>query len=159
LKEAYLSHRQVGASEAAYRLNRSLKMKDSNIACIFVTTGFPKNRSVFYKRVKENPAEEIEDEELDEHEINEEETVEEPATYKTVKIDGKDGTYTEAITIIDRYKERPGHLEDLCLGQFAISYVYTTRVPKETTFDEDGCSNEFSNEEIFQVEVSLICYL
>ena len=38
LKEAYIGHRQVGASEAAYKVNPCLKMKDSNIACIFIVT-------------------------------------------------------------------------------------------------------------------------
>ena len=47
LKDAYLSHRQVGLSEAVYEVNPSLRMKDSNISCLFVMTGFPKNRSVF----------------------------------------------------------------------------------------------------------------
>ena len=53
LREAYLTHRQVGASEAAYRAIPALKMKDSNISCIFVTTGFPNNRSVFFKKLKD----------------------------------------------------------------------------------------------------------
>merc|ERR1711884_542142 len=44
LKEAYLSHRQVGASEAVYKIIPSFKLKDSNITCVFVATGFPKNR-------------------------------------------------------------------------------------------------------------------
>ena len=43
LREAYLTHRQVGASEAAYRAIPAMKMKDSNLSCVFVTTGFPNN--------------------------------------------------------------------------------------------------------------------
>ena len=41
LKLAYFTHRQVGASEAVYRILPNLKLKDSNITCIFVMTGFP----------------------------------------------------------------------------------------------------------------------
>ena len=73
---------------------------------------------------------------------------------KTVNIEGRQGTYAESITVIDRYKARPDHLEDICLAQFAISYVYASKVPKKTVFDGDGCSEEFSDEKIFEVEVS-----
>ena len=58
LKTAYLTHRQVGASEAIYRINSGMKLKDSNIKCIFVQSGFPDNRTIFYKKVLE---EQIED--------------------------------------------------------------------------------------------------
>ena len=51
LKMIYLTHRQVGTAEATYRLLPAMKQKDSNIRCIFVTTGFPKSRSRFYKKV------------------------------------------------------------------------------------------------------------
>jgi hypothetical protein len=51
LKEAYIGHRQIGAAEAAYKVNPSLKMKDSNISTLFVITGFPKNRSVFWQKM------------------------------------------------------------------------------------------------------------
>ena len=45
---------QVGASEAAYRVNPHLRMKDSNIGCLFVMNGFPQNRSVLYRQVKDD---------------------------------------------------------------------------------------------------------
>ena len=61
LKEAYLTHRQVGASEAVYKILPSLRLKDSNIACIFVATGFPKNRSNLYTKVTDNPTEDQDD--------------------------------------------------------------------------------------------------
>ena len=157
LKEAYLSHRQVGASEAAYKVNPSLRMKDSNISCIFVMTGFPQNRSVFYRKVKDNPEEEDEvNQEDGQQESDDEETEEKQNQHssKTVNIEGRQGTYAESITVIDRYKARPDHLEDICLAQFAISYVYTSKVPKKTVFDGDGCSEEFTDRTIFEVEVS-----
>ena len=39
LKMIYLTHRQVGTAEATYRILPAMKLKDSNIRCIFVTTG------------------------------------------------------------------------------------------------------------------------
>ena len=36
LQKAFLTHRQVGISEATYRLLPGMHLKDSNITCIFV---------------------------------------------------------------------------------------------------------------------------
>ena len=49
LKTAYLTHRQVGTSEAVYRVNSGMKLKDSNIKCIFVQKGF-RTKKVLYKK-------------------------------------------------------------------------------------------------------------
>ena len=51
---AYLTHRQIGGPEAIYRLIPHMKLKNSNIACIFVASGFPENRSVFYVPVDDS---------------------------------------------------------------------------------------------------------
>ena len=59
LQKAFLTHRQVGISEATYRLLPGMYLKDSNIKCIFVLTGFPKNRSHFWQKVPEDTNEEI----------------------------------------------------------------------------------------------------
>ena len=48
LKMIYFRHKQVSVSEATYRLVRGLDLKKSNIACIYVGTGYPKNRSTFF---------------------------------------------------------------------------------------------------------------
>ena len=41
LKQAWLKCRQIGASEAVYRLISGLHLTASNISTIFVATGFP----------------------------------------------------------------------------------------------------------------------
>ena len=51
LKTAYLLNRQVGESESCYRILPGMKLKDSNISTVFVQTGFPENRTEFYKRL------------------------------------------------------------------------------------------------------------
>ena len=51
LKFAYLTHRQIGESEAVYRITSSMHLKHSNIATIFVSSGFPDNRSEFYRKL------------------------------------------------------------------------------------------------------------
>jgi hypothetical protein len=158
LKEAYISHRQVGGSEAAYKVNPSLRMKVSNITCIFVVSGFPKNRSLFYRRVKDDD-EDADGNELGEEEMEDDEEDEEfediqPPEAKRVKIEGRPGTYTVSISVIDRYVARPQHLDDMCLGQFAICYIYAPKVPKRIIFNDDGCSTEFSEKKIFEEEVT-----
>ena len=47
LKMTYLTQRQVGAAEATYLILPGMKLKDSNISCIFLTTCFPESRSRF----------------------------------------------------------------------------------------------------------------
>ena len=70
LKETYLTHRQIGASEAVYRALPDMKLKDSNVATIYVSTGFPENRSVFYKKVDSTNGDE---EQIDQDDNNDDE--------------------------------------------------------------------------------------
>ena len=53
LKKVYFTHKQVSVSEATYRLLNGMCLKNSDTTCIFVTTGFPKNRSSFYQPVSD----------------------------------------------------------------------------------------------------------
>ena len=50
LKQVYFKNKQVCVSEATYRLVRGLDLKKSNTACTYVTTGFPRNRSSFFRQ-------------------------------------------------------------------------------------------------------------
>ena len=47
----------------------------------------------------------------------------------------------------------------MCLGQFAICYVSTSKVPKRISFDQDGCSNEYSDRMTYDNAVRLPRYL
>ena len=46
----------MGASEAVYRFMPSMRLKNSNVATVFVQTGFPEHRTVFYKKVLDDDA-------------------------------------------------------------------------------------------------------
>merc|ERR1712051_778686 len=100
LAKAYLTHRQIGASEAVYRINPGMKLKDSNIACTFVASGFPENRSAFYRKVQDQ-----EDEKLHEIPINydnedNEEVDEVPSlNNRQVEIEGRMGKYQKATSV------------------------------------------------------------
>ena len=52
LAQAYMTSREMGESEAYYKLDPSLHYKQSNIKTIFITTGFPQNRSRFLKKCR-----------------------------------------------------------------------------------------------------------
>ena len=47
----FLTHRQIGESEAYYRLLPQLHLKESNIEATFVPTGFKYNRSRFLQKL------------------------------------------------------------------------------------------------------------
>jgi hypothetical protein len=52
LKDTFLTHRKMGECEAYYRVLPALHLKDSNIKCVFVTSGFPENRSKFLLKTR-----------------------------------------------------------------------------------------------------------
>ena len=55
----FLTHRQIGESEAFYKILPQLNMKSSNIETVFVPTGFKKNRSKFLKKLTEKEADSV----------------------------------------------------------------------------------------------------
>ena len=153
LKTTYLTHREMGESEAVYRVNSGMRLTDSNISSIFVTTGFPENRSLFYQKVKED--DEKENEIIPESDDEEGELQQDCQGGELIKIEGRTGKYRKAVTIIDRYVGRPKLLQTMCLAQFAMSYTYMSKPPKKTIFDKDGNSETLSSQKIFNSDVCL----
>ena len=152
LKLAYLKHKQLSASDAVYRVLPSLHMKHSNIACVFVQTGFPENRTVFFKKVHDN--------DLGEDDENEDEVEASLVKDSIVEIANKPGKYKQSSPIHDRYAVRPSCVEKLCLAQFSINYTFASRIPKSVTFSQDGSSEEDKSErKIFNSKNCLPKYL
>ena len=147
LKIAYLNHRQIGASEAVYRAIKSMLLRDSNITCQWLATGFPDNRYSFFRRVGDENFEE--EEEVEDPENAEMEEAPPRSCKDTIQLSGKEGNFKEVTPIHDRYAKRPPCLEEICLAQFASHYTYTTRVPKNVKFLDDGGSTSFSSQKIF----------
>jgi hypothetical protein len=56
VKNTFLTHRQIGESEAYYKLFKHLHLTHSNISAVFAPTGFKKNRSRFLKQITEEQA-------------------------------------------------------------------------------------------------------
>ena len=166
LKITYLTHQQIGASEAVYRVIHSMKLKDSNITCIFVSSGFPENRSCFYRKVSDSTdekfhyEEEKQEEDDDDHDEDENEG-EDPYSTNVLseQIEGRAGNYQKSISIIDRYAARPKYLKNMCLAQFATSYTYQKKRPKTAVFDDDGKSEKKSTQKVFNEDTFLPRYI
>ena len=117
--DTFLTHRQLGASEALYRILPSLHLKESNSDCVFVQTGFPDNRSKFLRKLKE-----------DEQEFPDSLTVE-----------GREGKFVEKQSLLSKYINRccsdnPA-VANLSYAQFCQRYQAQNKIPKEYTFKDD----------------------
>ncbi len=126
LKKTYLTHRQIGACEATYRLLPNLHMKDSNVTCTFVSTGFPENRATFMEKVHDDCDEDI----------DVTESTNSPSKY--IKIEGKKGYYKKRISIHERYAQRPKALDKMCLAQFAAMYKVATYSRKNIVMTDNS---------------------
>ena len=106
----YFKHKQVSVAEATYRLLNGLCLKRSNITCTFIATGFPKNRSSFFKKeYADDKSIELEREEGQEKD-------EENENNESVTLPGRNGKFKEVLTIHKKYAERPSALDDVCLA-------------------------------------------
>ena len=113
----YATHRLMGNSEAIYKLIPSLHLTDSDTTYMFLSTGFPQNRSRFYKKVSSD----------------EEKFYPEGAL---VKVGGCDSTFFAKPDPVSKYKRRPIHLENMCLMQFTKMYEAVSSVGPKVQFDE-----------------------
>jgi hypothetical protein len=125
LKDTFLTHRKMGECEAYYRVLPALHLKQSNIKCIFVTSGFPENRSKFLLKVNDNENNSAEDTDV-------------------ITVKDREGKFREQTTIHTYYALRPKILEDVCLAQFATHYNITNSNTKtETKFEKAGHLKSF----------------
>ena len=117
LKKAYMSKRQIGLSEAIYRMSPDLLLTNSNISTTFVASGFPQNMSTFLRKVHDDDNENIDNEDED-----------------LIKIEDRAGLYKKGLSIHDKYKARPKFSQDqewnITLAQFATCYVPCQKKPE-----------------------------
>ena len=123
-------------AEAAYRLIPSLHVKMSNVLTKFVQTGFPQNRTCIAQKVRDEPDPEPEGEIFEEQQPN--------VGRETFSIEGREGTYTQPVSIHEKYHMRPKALDNMNLAQFATSYEPVTKkqINEEAIFEND---KDFSN--------------
>ena len=109
----FLTHRQIGESEAFYRILPHLHMRESNVEAVFVQTGFLHNRSKFLQKLSDEEASKCK----------------EPIT-----IEGRFGYYIEKPSMIDKYMRRDysthSDIFDITYMQFSKRYTVTRNAPK-----------------------------
>ena len=130
VRNTFLTHREMGQSEALYRIIPSMHLTQSSIGDVFLNTG--RNKSKFLKK------------------LSEEEANEAP---KVVTIADSEGLYVETSSVLDKYHKRPSSLKWMSLMQFSKRYK-NARVTKsdlqkelETTDDNQELSNEDESDE------------
>ena len=140
LVNTFLTSREMGESEAYYRIMPHLHLSESNLKCVFVATGFPENRSNLVKPLKDKLADDdIEDEEL---------------SKGNIEIEGSEKTFRRVTPIHVKYAARPKTLEHICLAQFAISYDMMTHRESSKQKFVDG-SGDISTDMIVSWHPSL----
>ena len=135
LKRVYLTHRQVSASEATYRLLSELQLRKSSLATTFVQSNFPEERTTFLAKIGDDDVSH-QDEKLE----NDLEYDIEDNQGEIITVAGKEGRYKKASSIHGKYSMRPSDLEDVCLAQFSTSYVYVSQknLPKKVQWKANG---------------------
>ena len=124
----FLTTRQMGEAEAIYRLNPNLLLKNSNIACQWVSLGQKKDRSSRWVKATEEQL---------------------LAGVKAVQLENHDGLFIEQPGMWSKYLRRPDSLEEISFAQFAK--MYRSYGSKNNSEDEDEL--EDSDEE-FPIEDS-----
>ena len=113
----FLTHRQIGQTEAYYRLFPSLHLSKSNVGTVFVHLGF--NKSKFLKKV---------------------EKTEENAS-SLIGIENRDGYYVETSSIYDKFLKRPDGLQHITLVQWCKRYTPSGKKSDEHESDEEDETN------------------
>ena len=102
IANTFMTHRQIGEAEAAYRLLPNMVLKNSNIACQWLSVG---RRSELSKRWKKASQDEVE-------------------KYDgLVKIKDREGYWIEQSDMLSKYLRRPSELETMSASQFAKMYT------------------------------------
>ena len=108
----FLTHRQIGETEAYFRILPYLHMKDSNLETVFVATGFKDNRSRFLQKVSEDELHRCQD---------------------PIEVTGRNGFYMEKPSVIEKYMRRDcseyEEVSDISYMQFCKRYCATNTEP------------------------------
>ena len=135
---AFLTHRQIGESEAFFKILPNLQMKHSNIDTVFLHTGFKHNRSSFLIEITEEQA---------------------PYCKNIIHVENKEGLFTEKPSLIDKYERIDttlnDHLTNLSLIQFAMKYTASNATVKDSDFESESLREGDSEWEITD-EMNLI---
>ena len=131
IAQTFLNHRQMGESEALYRMIPQLHLSESNLKCEYVATGFPWNRSKFSYKAADK------DRVLEDHEDGDEDDPESEPRRNFFEIPGREGTFMSPVSVHEKYACRPEQLEEICLAQFIICYDMMAASKRKEEEEED----------------------
>ena len=126
VKNQFQTHRQIGEAEAVYRIFPSMHLASSNIATLFVHTGFRKNRSKMLREITQQQANDRNSEVI---------TLE----------DYPEKIFELTVCMEDRYDERPESLSNISLAQFAKRYTLGGKSKEQ---DEEIEDEEDANDKV-----------
>ena len=132
VRNVFLTHREMGQSEALYRIIHSMHLTESSIGDVFLNTGRKKSR--FLKKISEDEANEA---------------------ANVVTIAESDGLYVETSSLLDKYEKRPFNLKWMSPMQFSKRYT-TARATKsdlkrELESDDDNQESSGEDESVSDV--------
>ena len=119
----YVQMRQIGEAEALYRLMPKLKLKDSNVACEFVSTGLKEERASRFRKATQKQID---------------------AGVPCVELVGHEGLWYEVADYWSKYLRRPDILKQMCFAQFARMYKSHSSLKAQEEEDgdlEDQCAD------------------
>ena len=151
-----MAKRQIGKCEAIYRAIPSFHLQGSNIACVFVQSGYPENQSTYLRKIKPKEKEKIKITDISgriddsdnesgndsDGDFQEDRMETTDDTKDVIRIPGRKGIYQETEKIHDKYANRPDGIKDLTLSQFATSYSKCNKKPKNIKFNESDVTEE-----------------
>ena len=116
----------MGEAEAIYKLMPSLKMKDSNVGCVFLQTGTKNERSKFLMSI--------------DNDRNWHDKV-------GMQVKGKDGLVVEKPDILDKYCRKHKSLGMICPSHFAKIYESASTIPKKYCKDKSDNEDELESDD------------
>ena len=134
IKNVFLTHRQMGLSEAYVKIFPDMKLKDSNITAMYVPLG--KKEDINRYLVRADPELMYPGKEL-------------------FGVDGKEGLYFEKPNWLDKYLRRDmTKWKELCFTQFVKMYEATNRGPKNNHKESNESNSEDDNLDNDEKELS-----
>ena len=119
-----MTHRQIGQTEAYYRLFPSMHLSESNVGTVFIHIGFHKSK--FLKKV---------------------EKTEENST-SLISIEDREGYYVETTSMYDKFLKRPDSLKHITLVQWCRRYTPYGKKKDLTESDQEEKIEEINAVEL-----------
>ena len=117
IANVFQTHRQIGESEAYYKLIPHLKLKDSNVTTQWLSIG---SRDEVTKRMKMASKDDIE------------------SGMPLIEIEGQDGLYYEQPDMLSKYLRRDEEVEQVCPVQYAKMFTSDSKIDEKREKVDDG---------------------